>query len=138
MGLLGKNILGRLDFDIEIRLGAGAFQEKDSLLASIEGVVECQSSPSVPPVKGLGMLQLSTTRNLNNIPVIIAKGGTWFNKLYPRQPRTKSSPHGKIRNSGLLRFPWNNLEGYYDIGGGIAHGKSSKQSDRRSLGELSP
>ena len=136
MGLLGKNILGSgFDFDIEIRLGAGAFVcgEETALLASIEGRRGMPvPRPPFPAVKGLwGMpTVINNVETWANIPVIIAKGGTWFNKIGTQDsPGTKVfALTGKIRNSGLVEVPMGITlrEIIYDIGGGIAHGKEFK------------
>ncbi len=136
MGLLGENILGSgFDFDIEIRLGAGAFVcgEETALLASIEGHRGMPvPRPPFPAVKGLwGMpTVINNVETWANIPVIIAKGGDWFNRIGTQDsPGTKVfALTGKINNSGLVEVPMGITlrEIIYDIGGGIAGGKEFK------------
>ncbi len=136
MGLLGENILDSgFDFDIEIRLGAGAFVcgEETALLASIEGHRGMPvPRPPFPAVKGLwGMpTVINNVETWANIPVIIAKGGDWFNRIGTQDsPGTKVfALTGKINNSGLVEVPMGITlrEIIYDIGGGIANGKEFK------------
>jgi NADP-reducing hydrogenase subunit HndC len=136
MGLLGKNILeSGFDFDIEIRLGAGAFVcgEETALLASIEGHRGMPvPRPPFPAVKGLwGMpTVINNVETWANIPVILAKGGDWFNRIGTQDsPGTKVfALTGKINNSGLVEVPMGITlrEIIYDIGGGIANGKEFK------------
>ncbi|MFA5468561.1 MAG: NADH-quinone oxidoreductase subunit NuoF [Sphaerochaetaceae bacterium] len=136
MGLLGKNILGsRFDFDIEIRLGAGAFVcgEETALLASIEGRRGMPvPRPPFPAVKGLWgqPTVINNVETWANIPVILVKGGEWFNRIGTADsPGTKVfALTGKIRNSGLVEVPMGITlrEIIYDIGGGIANNKEFK------------
>ncbi|MDD3058674.1 MAG: NADH-quinone oxidoreductase subunit NuoF [Sphaerochaeta sp.] len=135
-GLLGENILGSgFDFDIEIRLGAGAFVcgEETALLQSIEGKRGMpQPRPPFPAVKGLWgkPTVINNVETWANIPVIITKGGNWFNKIGTADSKgTKVfALTGKIRNSGLVEVPMGTTlrEIIYDIGGGIAHDKKFK------------
>lgn len=135
-GLLGKNILGSgFDFDIEIRLGAGAFVcgEETALLQSIEGKRGMpQPRPPFPAVKGLWgkPTVINNVETWANIPVIITKGGNWFSKIGTADSKgTKVfALTGKIRNSGLVEVPMGTTlrEIIYDIGGGIANGKKFK------------
>ncbi len=135
-GLLGKNILGSgFDFDIEIRLGAGAFVcgEETALLQSIEGKRGMpQPRPPFPAVKGLWgkPTVINNVETWANIPVILTKGGNWFNKIGTADSKgTKVfALTGKIRNSGLVEVPMGTTlrEIIYDIGGGIAHDKKFK------------
>jgi len=135
-GLLGENILGSgFDFDIEIRLGAGAFVcgEETALLQSIEGKRGMpQPRPPFPAVKGLWgkPTVINNVETWANIPVIITKGGNWFNKIGTSDSKgTKVfALTGKIRNSGLVEVPMGTTlrEIIYDIGGGIAHDKKFK------------
>ncbi|POR03936.1 NADH dehydrogenase [Alkalispirochaeta sphaeroplastigenens] len=135
-GLLGKNILGSgFDFDIEIRLGAGAFVcgEETALLASIEGERGTpRPRPPFPAVKGLWgkPTVINNVETWANIPMIILRGGDWFARI-----GTKASPGtkvfaltGKINNSGLIEVPMGTTlrEIIYDIGGGIPGGKAFK------------
>ncbi|MFA6707206.1 MAG: NADH-quinone oxidoreductase subunit NuoF [Sphaerochaetaceae bacterium] len=135
-GLLGKNILGSgFDFDIEIRLGAGAFVcgEETALLASIEGHrgMPVPRHP-FPAVRGLWS-HPTVSNNVEtwaNIPIIILKGGAWFERIgTPDSHGTKVfALTGKIRNSGLVEVPMGTTlrEIIYDIGGGIANDKEFK------------
>ncbi|MGH0053106.1 MAG: NADH-ubiquinone oxidoreductase-F iron-sulfur binding region domain-containing protein [Sphaerochaetaceae bacterium] len=135
-GLLGENILGSgFDFDIEIRLGAGAFVcgEETALLQSIEGKRGMpQPRPPFPAVKGLWgkPTVINNVETWANIPVIITKGGNWFSKIGTADSRgTKVfALTGKIRNSGLVEVPMGTTlrEIVYDIGGGIANDKKFK------------
>ena len=135
-GLLGKDILGSgKDFDLEVRLGAGAFVcgEETALLASIEGNRGMPiPKPPFPAVKG--MFQKPTVINnvetYANIPVIINKGGDWFATLGTEKSKgTKVfALTGKIKNSGLVEVPMGTTlrEIVFDIGGGIRDGKKFK------------
>lgn len=135
-GLLGENILGSgFDFDIEIRLGAGAFVcgEETALLQSLEGKRGMpQPRPPFPAVKGLWgkPTVINNVETWANIPVIITKGGNWFSKIgTPDSRGTKVfALTGKIRNSGLVEVPMGTTlrEIVYDIGGGIANDKKFK------------
>ena len=135
-GLLGKNILGSgFDFDIEIRLGAGAFVcgEETALLQSIEGHRGMpQPRPPFPAVKGLWgkPTVINNVETWANIPVIITRGGNWFNKIGTSDSKgTKVfALTGKIRNSGLVEVPMGTTlrEIVFDIGGGIANGRKFK------------
>jgi NADH:ubiquinone oxidoreductase subunit F (NADH-binding)/(2Fe-2S) ferredoxin len=135
-GLLGKDILGSgFDFDIEIRLGAGAFVcgEETALLASIEGKRGMPvPRPPFPAVKGLWgkPTVINNVETWANIPVIILKGGDWFSQIGTADSHgTKVfALTGKIRNSGLVEVPMGTTlrEIIYDIGGGIANDKEFK------------
>ncbi|GAB6090677.1 NADH-quinone oxidoreductase subunit NuoF [Spirochaeta dissipatitropha] len=135
-GLLGKNILGSgFDFDIEIRLGAGAFVcgEETALLASIEGERGMpRPRPPFPAVKGLWGKPsvINNVETLANIPAIIFKGGDWFAKIGTEKSKgTKVfALTGKINNSGLVEVPMGTTlrEIIYDVGGGIPNGKKFK------------
>ena len=135
-GLLGKNILGSgFDFDIEIRLGAGAFVcgEETALLRSIEGKRGMPTpKPPFPAQSGLwGMpTVIDNVETLANIPVIITKGANWFNKIGDEDSTgTKVfALTGKIANSGLVEVPMGTTlrEIIFEIGGGIKNGKKFK------------
>ncbi|MFP4562303.1 MAG: NADH-ubiquinone oxidoreductase-F iron-sulfur binding region domain-containing protein [Spirochaetia bacterium] len=135
-GLLGKDILGSgFDFDIEIRLGAGAFVcgEETALLASIEGERGMPiPRPPFPSVKGLWRKPtlINNVETWANIPVIINNGGDWFAKIGTETSKgTKVfALTGKINNSGLVEVPMGTTlrEIVYDIGGGIPGGKEFK------------
>ncbi len=128
-GLLGKGILGKdFDFDIRLKLGAGAFVcgEETALIASIEGKRGMpRSRPPFPAERGLwGMpTVINNVETLANVPYIIKNGADWFLSI-----GTKSSPGtkvfsltGKIKNTGLIEVPMGITlrEIIYDIGGGI-------------------
>jgi NADH:ubiquinone oxidoreductase subunit F (NADH-binding)/(2Fe-2S) ferredoxin len=135
-GLLGQNILGsEFSFDIEIRLGAGAFVcgEETALLASIEGKRGMPSPrPPVPAVKGLWgrPTVINNVETLANIPVVLLKGSLWFSKIGTATSKgTKVfALTGKINNSGLIEVPMGTTlrEIIFDIGGGIRNGKAFK------------
>ena len=135
-GLLGKNILGSgFDYDIEIRLGAGAFVcgEETALLQSIEGKRGMPlPRPPFPASKGLWgkPTVINNVETWANIPVIITKGGEWFSQIGTQDSHgTKVfALTGKICNSGLVEVPMGTTlrEIVYDIGGGIAKGKDFK------------
>ena len=135
-GLLGKDILGSgFDFDIEIRLGAGAFVcgEETALLASIEGERGTpRPRPPFPAVKGLWgkPTVINNVETWANIPMIILRGGEWFARIGTATSKgTKVfALTGKINNSGLIEVPMGTKlrEIIYDIGGGIPNGKAFK------------
>ena len=135
-GLLGKNIFDSgFDFDLEIRLGAGAFVcgEETALMASIEGKRgEPKPRPPFPAVKGL--FDKPTVENnvetFANIPQILLKGADWFASMgTERSKGTKVfALGGKIKHTGLVEVPMGTTlrEIIYDIGGGIPNGKKFK------------
>ena len=135
-GLLGKNIFDSgFDFDLFIRLGAGAFVcgEETALMTSIEGNRgEPRPRPPYPAVKGL--FGKPTTENnvetFANIPQIILKGADWFASMGTEKSKgTKVfALGGKIENTGLVEIPMGTTlrEVIYDIGGGIPNGKKFK------------
>jgi len=135
-GLLGKNILGTgFEFDLEIRLGAGAFVcgEETALLNSIEGQRGMpRPRPPFPAVKGLWEKPtlLSNVETYANIPQIILKGADWFNKIGTEGSKgTKVfALGGKIKNTGLLEIPMGTTlrDVIYVVGGGIPNGKKFK------------
>ncbi|HPA64233.1 MAG TPA: NADH-quinone oxidoreductase subunit NuoF [Spirochaetota bacterium] len=135
-GLLGKNILGTgFDFDIELRLGAGAFVcgEETALLASIEGKRGMpKPRPPFPAVKGLWEKPtvINNVETYANIAVIILKGGDWFASIGTEKSKgTKVfALTGKVVNSGLIEVPMGITlrEIVFDIGGGIKGGKKFK------------
>ncbi len=136
MGLLGKNIFGSgFDFDLFIRLGAGAFVcgEETALMTSIEGNRgEPRPRPPYPAVKGL--FGKPTTENnvetFANIPQIILNGAEFFNTMGTETSKgTKVfALGGKINNTGLVEVPMGTTlrEIVEDIGGGIPNGKKFK------------
>ncbi len=135
-GLLGKNILGTdFSFDIEIRLGAGAFVcgEETALLASIEGKRGMPiPRPPFPAVKGLWgkPTVINNVETWANVPVILLKGAEWFSNIGTGTSKgTKVfALTGKINNSGLIEVPMGTTlrEIIFDIGGGIPGGKEFK------------
>ena len=135
-GLLGKDILGSgFDFDIEIRLGAGAFVcgEETALLRSIEGQ-RGMPTPKPPFPAQCGLWGKPTVINnvetWANIPVILTKGADWFNQIGTDDSKgTKVfALTGKINNSGLVEVPMGTTlrEIIFEIGGGIKNGKKFK------------
>jgi len=135
-GLLGKDIFGTgFDFDVEIRLGAGAFVcgEETGLMTSIEGHRgEPRPRPPFPAVKGLFEKPtiLNNVETYANVPQIILKGADWFSAIgSERSKGTKVfAVGGKIKNTGLVEIPMGTTlrEVVYDIGGGIPNGKKFK------------
>ena len=135
-GLLGKNIFNSgFDFDLHIRLGAGAFVcgEETALMTSIEGNRgEPRPRPPYPAVKGL--FGKPTTENnvetFANIPQIILHGAEFFNSMgTEKSSGTKVfALGGKINNTGLVEIPMGTTlrEIIEDIGGGIPNGKKFK------------
>ncbi|MBQ8163905.1 MAG: NADH-quinone oxidoreductase subunit NuoF [Clostridia bacterium] len=135
-GLLGKNILGTdFEFDMQIRLGAGAFVcgEETALLTSIEGNRgEPRPRPPFPAVKGLWGKPtiINNVETYANIPQIILKGASWFSSMgTERSKGTKVfALGGKITNTGLVEIPMGTTlrEVVEEIGGGIPNGKKFK------------
>jgi len=135
-GLLGNNILGSgFDFDIEIRLGAGAFVcgEETALLRSIEGSRGMPTpKPPFPAQAGLWGKPtiINNVETWANIPVILTKGANWFNKIGTADSKgTKVfALTGKVQNSGLVEVPMGTTlrEIIFEIGGGIKGGKKFK------------
>ncbi len=135
-GLLGKNIFGSgFDFDLEIRLGAGAFVcgEETALMTSIEGNRgEPRPRPPYPAVKGLynSPTVENNVETFANIPQIILNGVEWFTSMGTEKSKgTKVfALGGKIEHTGLVEIPMGTTlrEIIYDIGGGIPDGKKFK------------
>ena len=135
-GLLGENILGTgFDFEIKIRLGAGAFVcgEETSLMASIEGRTgEPRPRPPYPAQKGLWgkPTNINNVETWANVPVILRKGAEVYASLGTETSKgTKIfSLVGKINNTGLVEVPMGITlrEIIFDIGGGIPNGKAFK------------
>ncbi|MBQ7866266.1 MAG: NADH-quinone oxidoreductase subunit NuoF [Clostridia bacterium] len=135
-GLLGKNIFGSgFDFDMHIRLGAGAFVcgEETALMHSIEGMRgEPTPKPPFPAVRGLfdKPSNINNVETYANIPLIINKGAEWFKSIgTPGNSGTKVfALGGKINNTGLVEIPMGTplRDVIYDIGGGIPNGKKFK------------
>ncbi|NLW23797.1 MAG: NADH-quinone oxidoreductase subunit NuoF [Clostridia bacterium] len=136
LGVLGKNIFGTgFNFDIDIRLGAGAFVcgEETALLASIEGHRgEPRPRPPFPANEGLWGKPtiINNVETFANIPIIILKGPEWFSSIGTEKSKgTKVfALAGKINNTGLIEVPMGTTLRtiIYDIGGGIPHGRKFK------------
>ena len=136
VGLLGKNIFGTdFNFDMQIRLGAGAFVcgEETALMTSIEGNRgEPRPRPPFPAVKGLfgQPTVLNNVETYANIPQIILKGADWFASMGTEKSKgTKVfALGGKIVNTGLVEIPMGTTlrEVVEEIGGGIPNGKKFK------------
>ena len=135
-GLLGKNIFeSGFDFDIELRLGAGAFVcgEETALMTSIEGNRgEPRPRPPFPAVKGLfaSPTILNNVETWANITQIIINGPKWFASMGTEKSKgTKVfALGGKINNTGLVEIPMGTTlrTVIEDIGGGIPNGKKFK------------
>jgi NADH:ubiquinone oxidoreductase subunit F (NADH-binding)/(2Fe-2S) ferredoxin/NAD-dependent dihydropyrimidine dehydrogenase PreA subunit len=136
LGLLGKNIFNSgFDFDIETRLGAGAFVcgEETALMQSIEGKRGMSRvKPPFPANKGLWgkPTVINNVETLANIPQVINGGPEWFKSFgTEKSPGTKVfALGGKITNTGLVEVPMGTTlrEVIYDIGGGCPNGKEFK------------
>lgn len=135
-GLLGKNIFGTdFEFDMEIRLGAGAFVcgEETALIASIEGERGMpRNKPPYPANKGLWQKPtlINNVETYANIPQIILHGADWFKSMgTEKSSGTKVfALGGKINNTGLIEVPMGTTlrEVIYEVGGGIPNGKEFK------------
>jgi NADP-reducing hydrogenase subunit HndC len=135
-GLLGKNIFDSgFDFDLDLRLGAGAFVcgEETALMTSIEGNRgEPRPRPPFPAVKGLfaAPTVLNNVETYANIPEIIVKGADWFKSMGTEtSPGTKVfALGGKVNNTGLVEVPMGMTlrEVIEEIGGGVPNGKKFK------------
>ena len=137
-GLLGEDIMGSgFNFDIEIRIGAGAFVcgEETALMASVEGQRgEPRQKPPFPFQSGLfgKPTIINNVETLATVPAIMLNGADWF-----RQFGTEKSPgtkvfalSGNIVNTGLVEVPMGTplSEVIYSIGGGIPNGKKFKSA----------
>ncbi len=135
-GMLGDNIFGsNFSFNLEIRLGAGAFVcgEETALMTSIEGKRgEPRPRPPFPAVKGLfgKPTILNNVETYANVPAIIRNGAEWFSAMGTEKSKgTKVfALGGKIVNTGLVEVPMGTTlrEIVFDIGGGIPNGKKFK------------
>ncbi len=135
-GLLGEDIFGTgFNFDIQLRLGAGAFVcgEETSLMTSIEGKRgEPRPRPPFPAVKGLYRKPtiLNNVETYANIAQIILKGPEWFASMGTEKSKgTKVfALGGKINHTGLVEIPMGTTlrEIVFEIGGGIPNGKKFK------------
>ena len=135
-GLLGKNIFGLgFEFDVDIRLGAGAFVcgEETALLESIEGKRgQPRVKPPYPASKGLfgKPTVINNVETLANITRIILNGAEWYSSIGTETSKgTKVfALGGNVNNVGLVEVPMGTTlrEIIYDIGGGIPQGKAFK------------
>ncbi len=135
-GILGENIFGTgFNFDLGIRLGAGAFVcgEETALMTSIEGNRgEPRPRPPFPAVKGLfgQPTILNNVETYANIPQIILNGAEWFTQIGTEKSKgTKVfALGGKIKNTGLVEVPMGTTLRHIieEIGGGIPDGKKFK------------
>ena len=135
-GLLGEDIFGTgFKFDLDIRLGAGAFVcgEETALMTSIEGKRgEPRPRPPFPAVKGLFERPtiLNNVETYANIPQIILNGAEWFSSMGTEKSKgTKVfALGGKIKNTGLVEVPMGTTlrQIIEEIGGGIPNGKKFK------------
>jgi NADH:ubiquinone oxidoreductase subunit F (NADH-binding) len=136
LGLLGKDIFGKgFDFDVDIRIGAGAFVcgEETALIDSIEGRRgEPRPRPPFPAVSGLWgkPTSVNNVETLANVPQIFLKGADWFAGMGTEKSKgTKTfAIAGKVKNTGLIEVPMGITmrEIIYDIGGGILNKKKFK------------
>lgn len=135
-GFLGKNVFGSsFDFDLEIRLGAGAFVcgEETALINSIEGRRGMpRPRPPYPTVSGLWgkPTVINNVETFANVPVIILDGPAWFASIgTPKSKGTKVfALAGDVANTGLIEVPMGTTlrEVVYGVGGGIKDGKRLK------------
>jgi len=136
LGLLGKNILGSsFDFDLEVRMGAGAFVcgEETALMASIEGNRgEPRPRPPFPAVKGLfgKPSNINNVETYANVPQIILKGADWYSSMGTEKSKgTKTfALAGDVKHTGLIEVPFGITlrEIIFDVGGGIKDDKGFK------------
>ncbi|MBR2559248.1 MAG: NADH-quinone oxidoreductase subunit NuoF [Firmicutes bacterium] len=136
LGLLGKDIFGSgFDFDIEIRLGAGAFVcgEETALIASIEGKRGMPyPKPPFPAVAGVWgkPTSINNVETLANIAQIIDKGAEWYASMGTEGSKDTKvfALGGKIKNTGLVEVPMGTTlrEIIYEIGGGCPNNKAFK------------
>uniref|UniRef100_UPI000932B677 NADH-ubiquinone oxidoreductase-F iron-sulfur binding region domain-containing protein n=1 Tax=Tepidibacter thalassicus TaxID=214905 RepID=UPI000932B677 len=136
LGLLGKNILGSsFDFDLDIRLGAGAFVcgEETALIQSVMGL-RGEPRPRPPFPAEVGLWEKPTLNNnvetFANIPIILRKGSNWYSSIGTEDSKgTKVfALAGQINNTGLIEVPMGTSLRtiIYDIGGGIHDNKKFK------------
>jgi len=135
-GLLGKNIFGtNFNFDIELRMGAGAFVagEETGLISSIEGQRGMpKQKPPYPAQKGVWgkPTLINNVETLANIRHIILNGGDWYSSMGTEKSKgTKLlCLTGKVKNTGLIEIPFGITLGeiVFDIGGGIPNDKKFK------------
>jgi len=138
LGLLGKNILGSgFDFDVAIKLGAGAFVcgEETALIHSIEGKRgEPHTKPPFPAQSGLWDKPtiVNNVETLANVPAILTRGADWYSAIGTKTSKgTKVfALAGQINNVGLVEVPMGTTlrEIIYNIGGGIKNGLEFKSA----------
>ena len=136
MGFLGNNVCGTtFSFDIELRLGAGAFVcgEETALIASIEGRRGTpRPRPPYPAQSGLWDLPtlINNVETFASVPPILRNGGAWYAKMGTANSKgTKVfSLSGKVKNTGLIEVPIGMTlrEVIFDIGGGVPNGRKFK------------
>ena len=136
LGFIGKNILGSgFDFDIEIRIGAGAFVcgEETALIASIEGRTgDPRPRPPYPAVSGLWGKPtiINNVKTWSSVPIIIEKGAEWYAAIGTEKSKGTMifSLVGKVVNTGLVEVPMGITlrDLIFGIGGGIPNGKNFK------------
>lgn len=135
-GLLGKDIFGTgFDFDLEVRMGAGAFVcgEETALMQSIEGKRgQPRTRPPFPATSGLWgkPTNINNVETYANVPQILLKGGEWFASMGTEKSKgTKTfAIAGKVKRTGLIEVPLGITvrEIVYDVGGGILNDKAFK------------
>ncbi|MDY0018418.1 MAG: NADH-ubiquinone oxidoreductase-F iron-sulfur binding region domain-containing protein [Anaerolineae bacterium] len=135
-GLLGENILGSgFNFDLEIRMGAGAFVcgEETALMQSIEGDRGMpRTRPPFPAASGLwkSPTNINNVETYANVPKILLKGPEWFASMGTEKSKgTKTfAVAGKVKRTGLIEVPLGITlrEVVYDVGGGILNDKKFK------------
>ena len=135
-GLLGRDILGSgFDFDIEVRMGAGAFVcgEETALIASLEGKRGMpRPRPPFPAQKGYHdkPTNINNVETLANVPLIINNGAKWYASIGTKGSKgTKIfALAGKVNNTGLVEVPMGATlrQVVFDIGGGIPRGRQFK------------
>ena len=135
-GLLGKNLFGSgFDFDLEVRIGAGAFVcgEETALMRSIEGRRgQPQPRPPFPAQRGLWgkPTTINNVETWATIPIIIQRGAAWYSAIGTE--KTKGTKvfclAGKINNTGVAELPFGTTlrEMIFEVGGGIPNGKKFK------------
>lgn len=136
VGLLGRNILDSgFDFDIEIRIGAGAFVcgEETALMASVEGKRgEPRQKPPFPFESGIfgKPTIINNVETFANVPIILLKGAEWFASIGTEKSKgTKVfALAGAVENTGIVEVPMGITLGeiIYDIAGGVRKGKPFK------------
>jgi len=136
LGLLGKNIMGSgFDFDVSIRLGAGAFVcgEETALIHSLQGQRgEPWTKPPFPAQSGLWNRPtiVNNVETLANVPVIFSGGADWYSSIGTKTSKgTKVfALSGQVNNVGLVEVPMGTTlrEIVYEIGGGIRGGEQFK------------